>query len=980
MRFIRMALLLTMFAVFATADTSYPGIALKPDPPISVDGDLGEWRVVPNPVTMDSPEQVVFGRSAWESPSDLSAAAWLAWRQEALFVAVDVADDRVRQTQRGRELWKGDCLMLFLDLTPKTDTGRSAFGVGQFQIGLSPGDLDSPTASPEAFCYKPDPHALNGVVVAARRTAQGYTIEASIPWSTLGIDTPVEALPIAFELAVSDTDGDEMRQESMITTRSDAWEIVRTRLVATALAGTNGRAAVAAIPVFEAVQLAQDASQTLTFEVAEIPEGLEAVLALKARMEFNVVAGYTPSMTLNLNGTSLDIDRLLNKPLRIKSRGGALYSMAAGDRLSTFYAPDFESPDQDAHYGLMEGYKACEFELRATEALKPGANTLVIANKASVTNALIAAEARIEFRAKSAGAREKKGPPTGDLATIVPAPIGTYAFDAKESAPGEISVTAGDSTLVVKSRFSTPAPAWVTGENDFFTHTRVVEKQAEWIVVRDTFTNKIDQRLPIMHRHEIVTGDRIKQLWLGGLEQPGASGSIDNPSNPTVCAGLDTGGIGLVPVDDVFHIHAKGYGGDGAIGLADNSLVLPPASTYTATWAIVPTSTNTYWGFLNATRRLLDANFLIPGGFAFLRNGPLTDEWTDQQVKDFIGFKDPLYVCATIAHPFYNGTYPHGTAFQRIDHESYRVSFARWRGFFPDKKYLLYYHCFLDVVEDGPERFADAILRASDGRHDDYGTPDMKLYLPTDTNRYGREVAQNVDVILDQIHADGVYWDEHEYSRSLYHYAEPWDGISGDIDPKTMQVARLKSSVTLLTEKWRVALAKRILARGPLIGNGPPFTRAMAELKFPCFVETGSITNCTQAHLYSPIALGDHLTERNEVDAYNTMLAALDFGCVYHWYNDMTVIPTHPTLTSYMFPITPIELHEGYIIGQERIITNRSGKYGWGDLSEHEVHVFDDTGRETTEFTAPSTIEANQRLTEIRIGEGWSAAIIRKRL
>ena len=51
-----------------------------------------------------------------------------------------------------------------------------------------------------------------------------------------------------------------------------------------------------------------------------------------------------------------------------------------------------------------------------------------------------------------------------------------------------------------------------------------------------------------------------------------------------------------------------------------------------------------------------------------------------------------------------------------------------------------------------------------------------------------------------------------------------------------------------------------------------------------------------------------------------------------------------------MFPITPVELHEGYIIGQERIVTNRSGLFGWGDDSRHEVHVFDDQGREVPEL------------------------------
>ena len=107
------------------------------------------------------------------------------------------------------------------------------------------------------------------------------------------------------------------------------------------------------------------------------------------------------------------------------------------------------------------------------------------------------------------------------------------------------------------------------------------------------------------------------------------------------------------------------------------------------------------------------------------------------------------------------------------------------------------------------------------------------------------------------------------------------------------------------------------------------------------------------------------------------MLGALDHGCVYHWYNDMTVIPTHPHITSHMFPITPLEIHAGYVLGRERIITKTSGLFGWGDMSGHEVHVYDDTGREVPDFNAPRVVGDNAAWTELRIAEDWSAAIVR---
>jgi hypothetical protein len=143
-------------------------------------------------------------------------------------------------------------------------------------------------------------------------------------------------------------------------------------------------------------------------------------------------------------------------------------------------------------------------------------------------------------------------------------------------------------------------------------------------------------------------------------------------------------------------------------------------------------------------------------------------------------------------------------------------------------------------------------------------------------------------------------------------------------------------------------------------------------------VETGAISNCARAHLYSPIALGDHLTERSEEDAYGTMLAALDYGCVYHWYNDLLVVPTHHHLTRYMYPITPLELHQGYVIGRERIVTKRSGLFGWADRSEHEVHVFDHQGREVQEHPTPLVERDGKTYTELRLPEAWSAVVIRQ--
>lgn len=959
-------------------------IPYKPDPPFAMDGDLGDWGQVRPVFEIHQNSQAVWGATAWEGANDLSGTIRLAWRYDALYLAAEVVDDALQQPFSGASLWQGDNVQLFLDLRPGIDSSRDSFGEGQFQIAVSPGNFQH-TADPlfntvpEVFCYKPAGHVLAAARAAALPTERGYTIEAILPWADLGLESPTAGVSLRFEVGLSDSDADDPRQDTLMTLGTDAWSITRARLHPASLAGADGALAVESpsIPIQTDGTLQAGESVEYSFSLEALPEGREAVVTLLARIEYDRVAGYNPALRVHLNGTALDIDRLLNKPLRVRARGGDVYSMAAGDRLSAFYSPDYTSPDTDPHYGLLGDISACTFVLRGTDLLHPGINTAAIeyAPGGGITNPLHFADLKVEFRAPQETVHAPTGPPEGPLSRIVPSSDFTPPYEVEQLPGATLAVSIGGESFTVSSEFSTPAPAWVSESNAHFSHSRRIDKTPEAVLVFDTFTNLGNENLPLMHRHQ-WTG-KADEVRLGGLIQAQGSGTATTPENPTTFLAHAGAALGLLPMDDVFRVHILNFAAESGSGIADRSLVIPPGDVYTAEWAILPSNTPDYWDFINATRRLLGANFTIDGGFAFFRNGPLTEVWTDEQTEDFIRFKDAKYLCASIDYPRYLGRYTHGTAFQRVDHDSYRATFERRRRLVPESKQLVYFHCFIDVIDEGPVLFFDARTLRPDGAQADYGIPEDRLYLPLATNSFGPAIAKNVDIILDEIGADGVYWDEHEYSSSMYHYGEPWDECSGDIDPRTLTLSRLKSSVTLLSESWRVALAKKILARGPLIGNGAPFTRAMAALQFPCFIETGSVTHCTRGHLHSPIALGDHLTERNEKDAYATMLAALDYGCVYHWYNDVTVVPTHPHLTRHMYPITPMELHEGYLIGEERIVTKKSGLFGWGDASRHVVHAFNAEGREDANFQAPFIEEVGQTFTELRLAEGWSAVIVR---
>jgi len=978
---------LLSLATGALAQTTNPVfvIPLKPDPPPAVDGQLAEWTSRPGTLVLNRREQATWGGGSWQSPADLSAKLWLAWRADTLYLAASVTDDQLRQSQRGEGIWRGDHVMLFLDVLPDDEPHRDSFGPGQFQIAFTPGNFSRTGDSgvdcpPEIHCYRPGNTRLAGAAIAAAQTPQGYDLEAAIPWPQLGVSAPASGMTLRLEVAVSDTDGAETRQETMMTSSTAKWEITRSRLNAAALGDTSGRAVDSAVgkPLFGELQLKNDESMTNTVTLAAIPADRDLVLALKARMQFNTPAGHTPALQVRVNGRVVTASRLVNKPQFGKANDGRIHPLAAGERFSTFYAPDFTSADS-SQYGIV-GMKTSEFELRITDLLLAGTNELVLANaaQASVTQPMIVADGRLLIRAVASGTVAKAGPPAGPLPVFRPGCRHKVDYVLREVPDARLEISFNGEMFALESEFSTPAPAWERGSNPFFKHRRGVEQRGEAIVIRDTFTNLTSENLPIMQRHQAHSvSNRLEHIWLAGISPAGLDGSSGSPENPTTFGTTAKSGLGLLPLNDEFQVHTANFAAAGVLGLADRQFVLCPGASYTAEWALVPVARADYFDFVNAVRRLRDANFTIRDCFAFLRAGPLTQKWTDTEFVNFARFKSVNHLCASIDWPMYEGLYPHGTAFQLIEREHFKSWTARIRRLLPGVRSSVYFHCFIDVVADSPTKFADARVLRSDSSQADYGVPRDKIFFPTTTNAFGRAVAKNVDLILDEIGADGVYWDELEYSAYQYHYGEPWDGCSADIDPRTHRITRLKSSVALLTQDWRVALAKRILARGPLIANGQPHTRTMARLKFPRFVETGSPSHCANAQMHSPIALGDHLTERSEADAYRMMLTALDYGCLYHWYNDMTVIPEYPTLTEHMYPITPLELHEGWIVGKERIITKRSGLFGWGDQSRHEVHAYDENGRELQDFKAPRVRREGANFTELRLAEGCSAVIIR---
>ena len=165
---------------------------------IAIDGSLTQWPG--RPPELIGSERLVVGADG----TGFGAAVKLCWDQANLYVLAQVSDPTpLMNTSQGKELWNGDGLELFIG-------AEHGDGAG----GLLPGDRQVLLAARRALPGAGDPWY---VVNAARQPdirliavpsveGAGYTLEAAIPWSALGV-TPQENLELLFDLAVDDGDG-----------------------------------------------------------------------------------------------------------------------------------------------------------------------------------------------------------------------------------------------------------------------------------------------------------------------------------------------------------------------------------------------------------------------------------------------------------------------------------------------------------------------------------------------------------------------------------------------------------------------------------------------------------------------------------------------------------------------------------------------------------------------------------------------------
>lgn len=179
----------------------------------TIDGDLADWSTNRYSIT-----EVAFGAAAWTGGGDLSGSYYLGWDSTYLYLGIQVNDSTFVQTASGRNLFKGDSVEILLDAALSSDFSSRSLSSDDYQIGLSPGDFGS--RLPEAYRWFPlsAEGSLTTVQVASDQTADGYLLEARIPWVVFGL-APEAGDRFGFALSLSDNDqAGTAVQQSMVST------------------------------------------------------------------------------------------------------------------------------------------------------------------------------------------------------------------------------------------------------------------------------------------------------------------------------------------------------------------------------------------------------------------------------------------------------------------------------------------------------------------------------------------------------------------------------------------------------------------------------------------------------------------------------------------------------------------------------------------------------------------------------------------
>jgi hypothetical protein len=728
-------------------------------------------------------------------------------------------------------------------------------------------------------------------------------------------------------------------------------------------------------------------------------------LYVDARFDWKTLGGYTGGMKITINGQAVTGSRLLNKPLKFKTRNGSRSKWAKPESKNfvIMYAGNFSNAittNKHYIYSLIEKNQhpfRFVFDLSGM-AQHVGKNKLVIHSTHNV--GLVIENVRLEINEHAMPRINDpstliKPAPTGPLKDCLPKTPTKINLSVNISDNGAMKIKVNDNTFTIESKLSLPNGKWLylkdgakwqnlqKGNNFEFIRSspeyqlkRKIEIKSDHVKIYDTFINLRNKITGVMFENIMHLPEKPLKILRHGIETELAR--ISSSTNPTISAKMNNFLAGLVAEDDILRNQNYFKKETQAIILGDKSLGLPPKGSHTLEWSIYILPGGSYYDFINAVRRNWNSNFTWEGPLAFPRSKKITD-WnvrnvTPAFIKNYLA-KYPVKLVmthlatsprisrkrSTIENPWIG----HGTAIPQFTwwYNRTKALVKVMEKVAPKVKVYAYIHKNICTEPGFPNKYRDSValqnnINKQRGR-----------FIPTPNNSYGKALKKVYQYIVDNLNAN-IYMDEICLSVTRWAPYKEWDKCTVQISPSNHKVIKKLSIPNLLTKPWLENMIQYLKDHNKeLLANGPPATRTLQNHHVLHFVEEGmGETGLIAAHLSTPLAWNGYTMGQ---PGYKLLQNSLNFGAL--------AITWSGIWSDHLFPFTPIELHSGYLIGKERIITNRSGRFGWGDNSRAEVYIYNGNGELTIIPGVKETSSGNKVFTEIRMPSDHMAVLVRSK-
>ena len=542
--------------------------------------------------------------------------------------------------------------------------------------------------------------------------------------------------------------------------------------------------------------------------------------------------------------------------------------------------------------------------------------------------------------------------------------------------------TKGEASWKVASHQLDAKTYLVNAGGDYYAVSRRVRLQPTRIMVEDTIRSN--------------SGDAIGILLSNYINVRGVDDArVTNRRNPTIFVGTKDNGVGIIPLDDLYHLRAKTISSEDRAEVRDEHFGLDRGASYTIQWAVYPTATSDYYDFINQVRKDEHINGYVEGTLGLMgRRKPLPAETVDRKNIAYARMgclgKPPDDPTVSL-EGFEFVEYP-------IESKLIKKTFAESKALYPNMRVMFHVAHSLYACNKPEERFPDSRALRADGSQLHYGPNTIDYYgryfskerfdegwrwwvfYPTIENSFGSAIIKAMEYMLDDMGATGMWADGFipGYVRGGYSY-DRWDGHSVIIDPKTKLVVRKVTCVPWVALPVLKKVVRMIEARGGITFTGHPGPRSMWKEAMIACCETGGGDAVPLGGIHLGrclMALGNPYAIKNARDIYRDILNKLDHGALYTWYGDREYMQ-RKTLIEHMYPITFESIHEGTVRGRERIVTKKSGVYGWhGDRSLHAVYLYDARGA-LTRHNFITTVDRAGVRTELELGKDESAALVK---